>query len=92
MLDYLEQLRKKPLYYRKRVAALTTTVITAVIIVVWFSTFNFERVENVLDSKAMAEELKPLQHIKASVADFYSSVQQMGAMFFESATSSFSDK
>src|SRR3989338_20762 len=88
MLDYLEQLRKKPLYYRKRVAVVGSTAISVIILLIWLSTFNFGMMANIIDSKAIAKELKPLQPIKARVADFFTSVKEMSSAFFEVATSS----
>ncbi|MDO8482464.1 MAG: hypothetical protein Q7S86_01435 [bacterium] len=88
ILDYLEQLRKKPLYYRKRVAVLIASAITVVILIIWYSTLSFDTVKDVANSKTMAEELKPIQQIKASVVDFYSTVKEMSSGFFNTSTSS----
>lgn len=87
MFEYLEQLRQKPIYYRKRVATITTVAITVVIVLIWLSTLNFGTAEKI-DSQNVAEALKPLQQIKASVVDFYSSVKEMSSALFEAATTS----
>ncbi|GEM_PF-1984939 len=88
MLNYLEQLRKKPLHYRKRVAVITAAVIMGVIVLIWLSTLNFGDGESVIDSKAVAEELKPLEQIKESFGIFYASIKEMSSEFFSVGTSS----
>ncbi|KKU67308.1 MAG: hypothetical protein UX89_C0016G0011 [Parcubacteria group bacterium GW2011_GWA2_47_16] len=92
MMEYLEHLRKKPLHYRKRVAVLIASTITVLILLIWLSTFNFVSDTNVLDSKTIAEELKPLEQIKASVIDFYASLKEMSSVLFEVPTSSVPNK
>ncbi len=85
MFDYLENLRKKPIHYRKRVAFLTATIITAIIVGVWISTQNFAMSEEV-DSKALSDDFKPIEEIKNNVASFIETVKKMGADIFGSAT------
>ena len=83
MLEYLEQLRRKPLHYRKRVAVVATSFITGVILLIWFTTFNFGAGENALDSKSLAEELKPIQQIKESASAVFSTLKQTGYQLFD---------
>lgn len=91
MLDYLEKLRKKPLYYRKRVAVITAGAITFIILVIWYSTLNFDMGADVVSSKAVPDELKPLQQIKAGVLDFYAILKETSSEFWSVATSSLSN-
>ena len=91
MFNYLEQLRKKSLYYRKRLAVITAAIVTGLIVLIWLSTLNFGTGESVVDEKAVAEELKPLKQIKESVVDFYSSVKEMGSELFGVASSNVSN-
>ena len=88
ILDHLEKLRKKPLYYRKRVAIMTASGITFVILMIWYSTLSFDVGTDAVSSKAIAEELRPFQQIRASFADFYSTVKEMSSGFFSVDTSS----
>jgi len=82
MLDYLEQLRKKPLTYRKRVLLFTTTIITAVIFVIWFSTFDSNINVSETDSAALEKQLRPIDEIKTNVVSFIDSVKKMSADIF----------
>ena len=91
MFDYLEQLRKKPVAYRRRVVALTTTALTALIVIVWFSTLSF-RVNAVVDPKTLDNELKPFQEIKANIGNFYDSVVEVGTNLFSPSATSTSEK
>ncbi len=89
MLNYLEQLRKKPLHYRKRFLFLSTTVITLIIFLVWLSTFNFSSSVSPDDSAAVASQLKPIDEIKTNIVSFYETVKKIGGEIFGgTATSS----
>jgi len=91
MFDFLEQLRRKPLAYRKRLAVFGATALTAVIVIVWLSTWSLDT-GMAIDSKVASEQLKPLEEIKNSIGDFYDSVKTMSAGIFNpSATSSMPD-
>ena len=91
MFDFLEQLRRKPLAYRKRLAVFGATALTAVIVIVWLSTWSLDT-GMAIDSKVASEQLKPLEEIKNSIGDFYHSVKTISAGIFNpSATSSMPD-
>lgn len=77
ILDTIEKIQKKPLYYRKRVLFFTTSIITGIIAVIWFETFDFNL--NPVDSKAVSEEFKPLSEIKNSISDFFGEAKKLGA-------------
>lgn len=92
MFDFLEQLRRKPLAYRKRLAVFGATALTAVVVVVWLSTWSGFDSGAAIDSKAASEQLKPLEEIKNSIGTFYDSIKTMSAGIFNpSATSSMTD-
>lgn len=85
ILDLIEKIQKKPLYYRKRVLLLSTTVITGVIAVVWFVTFDFNL--NPVDSSATAEEFRPLSEIKTNIVSFFGVAKKIGTEAFGSFSS-----
>lgn len=76
MLEYLEQLRKKPLSYRKRFLALTTTGITAVIVILWISTFGVGFGESV-SPKLTEDNLKPIEELKTGMSSFFAAVKDV---------------
>jgi len=82
MLDYIENLRRKPLAYRKRVLFLATSVITGLIVLVWLSTLNFNYNFNGEEEVAIEEQLKPVDEIKTNIVSFYDSVKKMSADIF----------
>ncbi len=81
MFDYLEQLRKKPVAYRRRVVAFSSISLTALIVLVWLSTISF-RADQISDSKVVKDELKPFQEIKDSIGAFYTSLTEAGTRLF----------
>lgn len=81
MLEYLEQLRKKPLSYRKRIVVFTATAATAVIVIVWLSTLNFSPSDSI-DSEKLSEDLKPFEEIKENIGNFYASVKDISKNIF----------
>ena len=87
MFNYLEQLRKKPISYRRRVAVLLAAAVTALILLVWLTTLNFGS-EDSVDSKSLASDLKPFEEIKTSVVNFYDSVKGATQNLFDLGTSS----
>ena len=76
ILDIIEKIQKKPLYYRKRVLLLSTTVITGAIAVIWFVSFDFNL--NPVDPESVAEEFRPLSEIKASFISFVGVAKKIG--------------
>ncbi len=82
MFDFIENLRHKPLAYRKRVLLLVTTVITGLIILIWLSTLNFNSSIGDMDGTVIEEQLKPIGEIKKSAVSFFDSVKKMSADIF----------
>ncbi|MBI2475980.1 MAG: hypothetical protein HYV67_01945 [Candidatus Taylorbacteria bacterium] len=82
MFNYLEQLRKKPLAYRKRVLLFTTAVITGVIFIVWLSTFDLNLKVSDADSAALAKQLRPIDEVKTNIVSFIDSVKKISADIF----------
>jgi hypothetical protein len=79
--DYLEQLRKKPVAYRKRVAFFGSVALTVLIFMIWLSTWSAGTVPPA-DSKDFWGDLKPIEEIKNSTVSFYSSVVKAGSDLF----------
>ncbi len=86
MFDFLEQLREKPLYYRKRVALLATTALTGLIFLVWVSTLDFTSNMTAIDGAAVENDLKPIDEIKTNIGSFYDSVKGLSAGLYASGT------
>ncbi len=82
IFDLIEQLRKKPLAYRKRVLLLSTTIITGVIFVLWLSTFDLNINVSETDSMAVEKQLRPIDEIKTNVVSFVDTVKKMSADIF----------
>ena len=87
MLDYLEQLRNKPLSYRKRVVVFVATAATAVIVIVWLSTINFDA-SDAVDPKKLSEDLKPFEEVKENIGSFYDAVKGISQNIFSGIATS----
>ena len=59
--------------YRRNVVFVTTTTLTVLIIILWLATFSWGTPETA-DSKTLANDLKPFEEIKSSVATFYTTI------------------
>jgi len=90
-LDYVENLRKKPIAYRKRFAIFGAAIITGLIFLIWLSTWSASTV-NVADPKAISEDLKPFKEIKTNIVNFYDSVIQAGTSLLGGQASSSASK
>lgn len=84
MLNYLKQLRRKPLYQRKRIMFASASVITAIIFLFWLATFSAGVRFGDDDGEAIEKELRPISEIKESVGSFYQSVKAMSREIFGS--------
>ena len=87
--DFIEQLRKKPIAYRRRVLLFTTSIITGVIFIVWIFTFDSSVKAIPTDGAAVARQLQPINEIGANISSFIHTVKSMSAgIFGKVATSS----
>ncbi len=87
MFDYIEQLRKKPIMARRRLAILLAVGLTAVIIVIWVSTLDFGGT-GAQDTQTVSTDLAPFEEIKTSLSVFYDSVKTMAEGLFSQAATS----
>lgn len=87
MLDYIEQLRKKPVAYRKRFLLVFTTTITGIIFMIWATTFDFNLSPS--SSPVVEDGLGPISEIETNVSSFFTTVKKLGSEMFggESTTS-----
>ncbi|MES2087485.1 MAG: hypothetical protein V4467_00675 [Patescibacteria group bacterium] len=87
MFDYIEQLRKKPLAYRKRFLLIVTTSITGLIFLIWVSTFNFSFDQPVQSLEE--EQSGPISEIASNISSFFTVIKKLGSeMFAGDATTS----
>jgi hypothetical protein len=87
LFNYLENLRKKPIAYRKRVAVFGAAILSGLIFLIWLSTFN-AGMANIADPKTVSEDLKPFEEIKSNIVSFYNSVKEASGNLFGSSASS----
>lgn len=84
MFNYLEQLRKKPLAFRKRVLLVTTCTLTGIIALVWISTFNVRLDTSETDIAVIENQLKPIEEIKTNIGGLIDAIKTMSAGVFGS--------
>lgn len=84
MLDYIEQLKKKPLSYRKKVLVIVTTTVTGIIFLVWASTFNFSFNTSTAE---IENQLSPINEIATNASSFFTTVKKLGSQLFGGETS-----
>jgi len=87
-VDFIEQLRKKPIAYRRRVLLFSTSIITGIIFIVWLFTFDSSVKAIPTDSAASATALQPLSEIETNVGSFIDTVKTMTAGIFGGAARS----
>ncbi|MSU55246.1 MAG: hypothetical protein EXS46_01750 [Candidatus Taylorbacteria bacterium] len=92
ILDLIENLRKKPVAYRKRVVFVLSTVITIIILTFWLGTFNYRFGGNETSPELSQEGLKPIQEIKSSISNFIDSVKKIGSNVFGSLSATTTQK
>jgi hypothetical protein len=82
MFNYIEQLRKKPIAYRKRVLLLTTSILTGLVVLIWLSTFSLNLGSTDVDSAVIKDQLKPIDAIKTNAASFFDTIKSMSVSIF----------
>ena len=80
MLDYLDTLRTKPIYVRKRIAFVTTAVCSLVITIVWWNSWN----AHTISPPVLATKTPSPWNV---VLDTFNSAKMQTASVFESAVS-----